>query len=268
MPIYVNNKTLLEEIHKSKMTYCAYFEPWHTRQLLYTRNLDEITDEYIEESRNHYNGRRSVEIPIEKGQEVIRLCDTYEYIPQNYRTGEVDAAKLKFKPFKHYIRQNGQWKEVLRSFWKLNPNATTIDDGYFACDHGELTDKTWQLYLKLIDKISKKSNFRRYTYLEDMIGQATMQMTGSCLKFDESMSQNPFSYWTTCITKAFCVVLNYEKKHRDGRDYLNSLYGGPVSESYNERNNGSFNVKEAAERFKYKRKKRTDVDETITYEVD
>jgi len=267
MAIYVNNKTLLEEIQKSKMTYCAYFEPWHTKQIIYTRDLNKLTQEEIDEARNHYNGKRNIEEPVEKGKEVIRLCDTYDYIPEEFHFGNEEAAKLKFKPFKHYIKENGTYKEVLRSFWKLEPNAITLNQGHFDYEFGHLTDKTWMLFMQMIENLSKKGNYRRYTYLEDMIGQANVQMVLSCLKFDESMSENPFAYWTTCITKAFCVVLNYEKKHRDGRDYLNSLYGGPVSDGYNERNNGEYDAKSEAKKHRFKRSKRMDVDETITYEV-
>lgn len=265
MAIYVNNKTLLQEIQKSKMTFCAYFEEWHTNQIVYTTDLSTLTDEDIEEARLHYNGKRSTEEPIEKGKEVIRLCNTYDYIPESFRQGQPEASKLRFKPFKHYIKENGEYKEVLRSFWKLNPDAKTLEDGSFNYQFGHLTDKTCLLFQQMITNYSKKGNFRRYTYLEDMKSQATLQMTLSCLKFDESASENPFAYWTTCITKAFCVILNYEKKHRDGKDYLNSMNGGPVSDGYNERNNGLYDAEAAAERFKYKRRKRTDVDESITY---
>ncbi len=64
MAIYVNNKTLLQEIQKSKMTFCAYFEEWHTNQIVYTTDLSTLTDEDIEEARLHYNGKRSTEEPV------------------------------------------------------------------------------------------------------------------------------------------------------------------------------------------------------------
>lgn len=58
------------------------------------------------------------------------------------------------------------------------------------------------------------------TYLDEMKGQALLQLAHMGLQFDESKSDNPFSYYTQSLQNSFIRVLNLEKKNQDLRDDL------------------------------------------------
>lgn len=58
------------------------------------------------------------------------------------------------------------------------------------------------------------------TYIEEMKGQAILQLSQIGLQFDESKSENPFAYYTAAVTNSFTRILNIEKKNQNIRDDL------------------------------------------------
>lgn len=56
------------------------------------------------------------------------------------------------------------------------------------------------------------------SYNDEMQGQAIIQLVQVGLQFDESKSENPFSYYTSVITNSFTKILNNEKKQQNIRD--------------------------------------------------
>jgi hypothetical protein len=58
------------------------------------------------------------------------------------------------------------------------------------------------------------------TYLDEMKGQALLQLSQMGLQFDEIQSDNPFSYYTMSLQNSFTRVLNLEKKNQELRDDL------------------------------------------------
>ena len=74
------------------------------------------------------------------------------------------------------------------------------------------------MYLKLVDRYSQRSNWRGYTYVDEMREQALLQLAMIGLQFNEAKSDNPFAYYTAAITNSFTRVLNIEKKNQNIRD--------------------------------------------------
>lgn len=58
------------------------------------------------------------------------------------------------------------------------------------------------------------------TYIDEMKGQAILQLSQIGLQFDESKSENPFAYYTAAVTNSFTRILNIEKKSQNIRDDL------------------------------------------------
>ena len=48
---YLNNKDLLAEIHKSKLSFCWYNEEQDAQYDVIVQSIDDITDEAIEEAK-------------------------------------------------------------------------------------------------------------------------------------------------------------------------------------------------------------------------
>ena len=93
-----------------------------------------------------------------------------------------------------------------------------ITTGKFSRDHGKMTPKLAHMFIKLCERYATRSNWRGYTYNDEMRSQALLQLSQIGLQFDESKSQNPFAYYTAAITNSFTRVLNIEKRNQNLRD--------------------------------------------------
>ena len=89
-----------------------------------------------------------------------------------------------------------------------------------AKEIGKLTDKLARMLMILADRYSKKSNFVGYTYREDMVAHALLNLTKNAMKFDPEKSSNPFAYYTSAIRNSFLQYMGDEKTHRYIRDKL------------------------------------------------
>jgi hypothetical protein len=93
--------------------------------------------------------------------------------------------------------------------------------------------------MKLCERYATRSNWRGYTYNEEMRGQALLQLSQIGLQFDESKSQNPFAYYTAAITNSFTRILNLEKKNQNIRDDMLEQAG--LNPSWTRQNAGKKN---------------------------
>jgi len=123
-------------------------------------------------------------------------------------------VRLNFPPFQHFkINDKNSLVCVGKSHWMGD-----LKTGDFSKDHGQITNKLANMYLKLCEKYSLRFNWRGYTYVDEMRGAAILQLTYVGLRFNEAKSQNPFAYYTAAITNSFCRVLNTEKRVQNIRD--------------------------------------------------
>lgn len=222
---YIKNKDLLVEIHKSKNSYCYYVTSAYSKYDLLVSSLKEIDDSKILEGKVNYvkNRKNSIyknpeEVP---DNNVVFRIITYSHIPENVinsrkrknnENSTGSSIKLNFTPFKHYIiekreKENFVFKEVGRSHWKGD-----LENGSFATDHGQISNNLALMLYKLVERYSQKSNWRGYTWVEDMKSQAILQLIENSLKFDEFKSNNPFAYFTCIVTNSFRGLLNEENK--------------------------------------------------------
>ena len=110
---------------------------------------------------------------------------------------DMNHVRVNFPPFEHYrIDEDKKPYIVGRSHWKGD-----LVTGEFSKDHGDMTKKLALMFIKLCERYATRSNWRGYTYNEEMRGQALLQLSQIGLQFDESKSQNPFAYYTAAITK-------------------------------------------------------------------
>ena len=123
-------------------------------------------------------------------------------------------TKCNFPPFQHWmIDTNGEPVCVGKSHWR-----GTLSNGKFSKEHGNMTPKLAHMFIKLCERYATRSNWRGYTYNDEMRSQALLQLSQIGLQFDESKSQNPFAYYTAAITNSFTRVLNIEKRNQNLRD--------------------------------------------------
>jgi hypothetical protein len=99
-----------------------------------------------------------------------------------------------------------------------------------------MTNTLAHMFIKLCERYATRSNWRGYTYNEEMRGQALLQLSQVGLKFDESKSANPFAYYTAAITNSFTRVLNIEKRNQNLRDDILEMHN--LNPSYTRQNSG------------------------------
>lgn len=242
---YLNNKDILKEIHKSKMTYCWLAdEKYHGFDII-LEDVKKINRNSIKAARENKAARMQYDAyqaamaehdpkdyrnkpkqkefavdpkSIDKEDLIFRVM-TMEHIPlepgrkKNPRNEAETRAKVNFPPFKHYAYIGGEIKEVARSHWQ-----GSLSNGEFCVDHGRITNKLGTMFLKLVERYSHRSNWRGYTYVDEMRGQALVQLSQIGLQFNEAKSDNPFAYYTAAVNNSFTRILNLEKRNQMIRD--------------------------------------------------
>ena len=162
-------------------------------------------------------------VPIDPGKSNKLVNIVEEEITHNEYDNDVDEScvpgptkyvKCNFPPFQHYkVTDSGVPYCVGKSHWKGD-----LEQGHWSRDHGSMTKKLALMFMKLCEKYATRSNWRGYTYNDEMRSQELLQLSQIGLQFDESKSQNPFAYYTAAITNSFTRVLNIEKRNQNLRD--------------------------------------------------
>ena len=240
---YLNNRDLLAQIHASKNTYCSYVEKEDSSYDLIVPSIKKINASAIANARKNKAKKltqQAWEEAKESGLKKIKMQDytvstrkidktdlvfrvmSFEYIPEdlerkkNPKQESDRHTKVNFPPFQHYrLDKKGKPKCVGKSHW-----IGGMSNGHFSCDHGKITNSLAMMFMKLCERYGTRSNWRGYTYNDEMQSQALMQLSQIGLQFDESKSENPFAYYTAAITNSFTRILNIEKKNQNIRDDL------------------------------------------------
>lgn len=275
-PNYLNNKDLLAEIHKSKLTYCKFFEencedydiivdvPRAESRGKKVEILDPRSEEYVEyvelrrsecldptliaeakvNKANKLSKLRYLEAVADveivkplrknyivspddiKSEDLVIRFHTFEQVPllpiENLKKKPVTETdyreKICFVPFLHYklVLDEQENAVGLREVGRSHVN----DQLEFDNDIGQITPKLAKMFVLLAEKYGQKHNWRGYTYVDDMKGNALLQLSSTGLQFNEARSDNPFAYLTTTLRNAFLRVLQAEKKEQDIRDDL------------------------------------------------
>ena len=263
---YLNNRDLLREIHLSKNSYCVFADPVRDHQ--YDIIVDSVADmvpniELAQQAQADRIKRETKEVvdpasipvtdlvfrvttwdhiplapakvPKTKKKKIADLFDFDEEEDPDDDIPPLDDThiRLNFPPFYHY-RLTEQNEPVLvgKSHW-----VGTLEDGEFCKTHGQITDSLARMFLKLCERYATRANWRNYTYVEEMKGQALLQLAQIGLQFNEAKSQNPFAYFTTALKNSFTRIVIMEKKNQNLRDDILEING--LNPSWSRQNSGS-----------------------------
>jgi hypothetical protein len=259
---YLNNRDILKEIHLSKNTYCSFIDPVLDHQFdIILPSVTKINQRTIAEARRNRVARLTRETGTAVNEKKIPITDlvfrisSWEHIPiapkkkpkvtakkrkiedildleelpiddplaelVDEPIGDPTHVRVNFPPFFHYrVTDHKVPYLVGKSHWRGD-----LETGEYSRDHGNMTKKLALMFMKLCERYATRSNWRGYTYNEEMRGQALLQLSQIGLQFDESKSQNPFAYYTAAITNSFTRILNLEKKNQNIRDDILEMNG-------------------------------------------
>ncbi len=267
---YLNNRDILKEIHLSKNTYCWYLDRINDHQYdIILPSVDRINQRTVAEARRNRADRikretgeivdpkkiantdlvfrvtcwdhiprapkkvTKAEAKKRKFEDIIEIEDTVNDVVIDEPVLDLNHVRLNFPPFEHYRLDETKTPYIVgRSHWRGD-----LATGEFSRDHGNMTRKLATMFMKLCERYATRSNWRGYTYNEEMRGQALLQLSQIGLQFDESKSQNPFAYYTAAITNSFTRILNIEKKNQNIRDDILEMNG--LNPSWTRQNAGS-----------------------------
>lgn len=96
---------------------------------------------------------------------------------------------------------------------------------------GKLSSKLSKMLWMIAERYSYSPSFANYSFREDMVSFAVMNLCANWYKFDESRSDspNPFAFYTTAVYRSFLQYLADEKKQRNIRDELLIEHGANPS---------------------------------------
>ena len=240
---YLNNRDLLKQIHLSKNTYCSYVSAEDSNYDIIVKDVKKINSKTISQARKNKAKKMTQESwetaktaagrknklkmsdfevsprKIDKTDLVFRVM-CFDHIPEdpgrknNPKTEADKHTKVNFPPFQHFrFDKKGKLHCVGKSHW-----VGGMQNGSFNHTQGNITAELAKMYMKLCERYGTRSNWRGYTYNDEMQSQALMQLSQIGLQFDESKSENPFAYYTAAITNSFTRILNIEKKNQNIRD--------------------------------------------------
>jgi hypothetical protein len=223
---YLSNKELLAEIARCKKNFCTFTAPEYSDYDAII-SQQEVSEAYMVELMEKLNAKLPEgEAPKTRDGLVFRVM-TYDHVPldpdrkRKSRATNQSHARTNFPPFKHFLYNvdeagNETWTEVGRSHWR----GAFDETGEFTVEKGRMSERLGMMFMMLVDKYSSRSNWRGYTYRDEMRGLALAHLAQVGLQFDESKSNNPFAFFTTTITHCFTRTLNIEKKNQAIRDDL------------------------------------------------
>jgi len=240
---YLNNRDLLSEIHKSKCTFSSFVKQEYQQYDIILTSLDKINIRTVAQAKRNRAKRIGLEAFTNArltGDKKIKLSDvtpdyktipktdiiirimTYDHIPlapgrkKTTKTKADSHEKVNFPPFQHWkFNDEDDLICIGKSHWMGG-----VKTGKFSKDHGRITENLGRMFIKLSERYAQRSNWRGYTYIDEMKGQAILQLSQIGLQFDESKSENPFAYYTAAVTNSFTRILNIEKKNQNIRDDL------------------------------------------------
>ena len=244
---YLNNKDLLEEIHRSKNTYCSYEKPEYHQYDIILPAVEKINIRTVAEAKRaqakrlgdqEYARRKALGEKVKQADcevdykkmlktDLVFRIMTFDHIPlngirkKNPKTLADHRDKVNFPPFQHWkFDDKDELICVGKSHWKGD-----LIKGKFDKDAGQITPTLARMMLKLCERYATRGNVRGYTYNDEMKGQAILQLTQIGLQFDESKSDNPFAYFTAAVTNSFVRVINIEKRNQNIRDDILEING-------------------------------------------
>lgn len=274
---YLNNKDILKEIHRSKTSYCSFIAQEFSNYDIILHDVGQINKKNLKQARTYRADRlsklaheeafaatgekrkleefeikvrnvpdidvvfrvmTSEHVPVDdvKTNKAIKLAEEEAVVTEYDENNIVDHTKYvkcNFPPFQHYkVTDNGVPYLVGKSHWKGD-----LITGEWSREHGAMTKKLALMFIKLCERYATRSNWRGYTYNDEMRSQALLQLSQIGLQFDESKSQNPFAYYTAAITNSFTRVLNIEKRNQNLRDDI--LEMNNMTPSYTRQGMGS-----------------------------
>lgn len=137
-----------------------------------------------------------------------------EATPPTPKYTPVKPVRVK-KP-KHFLNNRDLLNEVILSKERLVENPSL---GY----GGAMTRNLTRMFMLLVDRFASKNNWSQYSYIEELKGQALVNLCDKWHMFDPNRNPeypNPFAFYTAVIQNSFRGQILKEKKPQKIKDAI------------------------------------------------
>ena len=169
---YLNNKDLLKEIHKSKVSYCSYISEGDDQFDIILPNISRINIRTVAEAKRNQASRlakqayeeavnagqkvKQAEFEVNwkkiKKQELIFRIMTFDHIPlqpgrkKNPKTVADHHTQCNFPPFQHFkFNEEDKLICIGKSHWDGG-----MENGAFSKIHGKMTNELAKMYMSVM----------------------------------------------------------------------------------------------------------------------
>lgn len=113
-------------------------------------------------------------------------------------------------------------------------NKELLEEFLICKAAGKLSNKMAKYLMLVAERYSYHPWFANYSFREDMVNTAVVNLVANWHKFNPEKQENPnpFSYYTTASYRSFLSYLDAERKERDIRDELLIEAGANPSFNY------------------------------------
>jgi len=140
------------------------------------------------------------------------LNTSEEIIAEPVITEEPPKPKRKRQKATHYIKNNEMLDEVRKSKARLIENP---DMGGQA-----ITPKLADMFVRLVHHYATRQNWSGYSYLDELKGEALVNLVNKWHKFDCDRFDKPFAYYSILVERSFKGQIQKEKKPQRVRDSI------------------------------------------------
>ncbi|MAZ56862.1 hypothetical protein CL653_03655 [bacterium] len=124
-----------------------------------------------------------------------------------------EKSPTKPKRKKNYINNADMLDEVIKSKAKLTDNPDLMPA---EC----ITPKLAKMFMLLVERYAQKPNWSGYSYLDELKGEATVNLVNKWHKFNPEKSNTPFAYYSVLVDRSFKGQIKKEKNPQRIRDAI------------------------------------------------
>lgn len=122
------------------------------------------------------------------------------------------APKRKRQKATHYIKNAEMLDEVRKSKKRLDENPELGGNA--------ITPKLADMFVRLVEHYGTRQNWSGYSYLDELKGEALVNLVNKWHKFDCDRFDKPFAYYSILVERSFKGQIQKEKKPQRVRDAI------------------------------------------------
>lgn len=137
--------------------------------------------------------------------------DTFEILVGNVNVDDLDEEEIIEEPIKEVKKKKDNF---------FIDNDELVEEVLACKKVGVISDKLARMLMTIAEKFSYHRYFIGYSYKEDMIADALLNLSERALLFDPEKSKNAFGYYTQAIYRSFRQYTLSERDERIIKDRM------------------------------------------------